>query len=200
MNNQIEIFELEGNDREMGYKQGLMFKTQIKQLFENLTKSKEFLSSKPVYVPKFIYRKLATIFSLKMIRTWIKDYFPSQWEFLKGLSEGAEISMNKILFIQAIDALGTLISNYKIEEGISSSFNNCSAVGNRREKTTTGGVLIIKNWDGPEFLAKYTLFRKIKPTSERYSTIGSGLVGLGAINNGMNEKGLSIVYNYAYPK
>jgi len=200
VDNPINIFELEGNDYEMGLKQGKHYQTEIKELFNKLTSSDEFLASKPFLIPKFLFRGLATLFSSKMIKDSIQEHFPSQWTFLEGLSEGANISIRKLLFLQAIDALGTEVSNYKIIENISSSFNNCSAVGVKGTRTDTGGALMIKNWDGPEFLADYTIFRNIKPIDGKYSTIGSGVVGLVGINNGMNEKGLSIVYNYAYPQ
>ncbi|MFO7797736.1 MAG: C45 family autoproteolytic acyltransferase/hydrolase [Promethearchaeati archaeon] len=201
MERSIEIFHLEGQDYEMGLKQGRYFQSQIKELYQKLTSSDEFLASKPFFIPKFLYKKLATKISSSMIKASIKEHFPSQWKFLQGLSEGAEISESKLLFLQAIDALGTQVSNYRIEKNVSASFNDCSAVGVKSMKTDTGGVLMIKNWDGPEFLAQYTIFRKMKPSNGKgFATIGSGVVGLEGINNGMNEKGLSIVYNYAYPK
>jgi len=201
MKKPIEVYELEGEDYEMGRKQGIHFRQEIKHLYQKLTSSDEFIASKPFIIPKFLFKKLATKISSSMIKASIKEHFPSQWQFLLGLSEGAEISMNNLLFLQAIDALGTQVFNYRIEETISSSFNNCSAVGVSGTRTDMGGVLMIKNWDGPEFLAEYTIFRNIKPSNgKRFGTIGSGVVGLEGINNGMNEKGLSIVYNYAYPR
>lgn len=199
MDNPINIVKLEGEDYDMGRQQGTLFRTEIKELYQKLTSSDEFLASKPFLIPKFLYKGLATIFSSKMIRNPIQEYFPSQWDFLKGLSEGADISINKLLFLQAIDALGTQISDYETKENIASAFNHCSAVGVKGTRTDTGGTLMVKNWDGPEFLADYTIFRNIVPKNGKFSTIGSGVVGLIGINNGMNEKGLSIVYNYAYP-
>ncbi|MBD3194485.1 MAG: hypothetical protein GF317_05475 [Candidatus Lokiarchaeota archaeon] len=201
MNDQISIIQLEGSDYEMGSNQGRRFETQIHRLYNDLTNSEEFLSSKPSFLPKFLYRYLANNVISKMIKDPIKDYLPNQWNFLKGLSEGADLSMDKLLLIQAIDALGTQISHYEIKENISASFNQCSAVGITSERSNSGGVLLIKNWDGPEFLAKHIIFRQVNPSeSKRISTIGSGITGLGGINNGMNNKGLSIVYNYAYPQ
>ncbi|TXT61054.1 MAG: hypothetical protein BAJALOKI2v1_50022 [Promethearchaeota archaeon] len=201
MSNNIDLFILEGKDYVMGLKQGSTFQTQIKQLYEELTSSEEFLASKPFFMPKFLYRKLTRRFSSKMIKEPLKRHFPSQWSFLKGLSVGADLGIDKLLFLQAIDAIGTQISNYRIKEDLSFSFNNCSAVGIKKEKSDTEGVLIIKNWDGPEFLANYTIFRNIESLeTKKFQNVGSGVVGLVGINNGMNERGLSIVYNYAYPK
>ncbi|TXT59634.1 MAG: hypothetical protein BAJALOKI3v1_1040004 [Promethearchaeota archaeon] len=200
MEKSITVFQLKGSEYEMGVKQGTHFRYEINELYRKLTSSEEFLASKPFLIPKFLYKGLATIVSSGMIKESIQEYFPSQWRFLEGLSEGADISLRKLLFMQAIDALGTQITNYKIEKNISTSFNHCSAVGVSGSKSTTGGVLMIKNWDGPEYLAEYTIFRNIIPSGERFSTIGSGVAGLVGINNGLNEKGLSIVYNYAYPK
>jgi predicted choloylglycine hydrolase len=200
MENPINVFQLKGSEYEMGVKQGTYFKHEINELYMKLTSSEEFLASKPSLIPTFLYKGLATIISSGMIKGSIQEHFPSQWRFLEGLTEGADISLRKLLFMQAIDALGTQITNYKIEENISTSFNHCSAVGVVGSKSNTGGVLMVKNWDGPEFLAEYTIFRNIIPSGERFSTIGSGVAGLVGINNGINEKGLSIVYNYAYPK
>jgi predicted choloylglycine hydrolase len=198
--NPIEVFNLEASDYEMGLKQGKRFQRQINKLYKELTDSDEFLTSKPFLVPKFLYRKIANLVSSKMIKDPIRTYFPSQWTFLKGLSRGSGLSLEKLLFMQAIDALGTQITNYKLEKENSITFNNCSAVGINSERSFTGKPLIIKNWDGPEFLANYTVFRNIKSSNMgRYNTLGSGVVGLIGINNGMNDKGLSIVYNYAYP-
>ncbi|MEJ2279955.1 MAG: C45 family autoproteolytic acyltransferase/hydrolase [Candidatus Lokiarchaeota archaeon] len=200
MEKAINTFELKGNDYEMGLKQGKTFQRQIRNFYKDLTTSDEFLASKPILFPRFLFKRLATLFSSRMIRKSIQQYFPSQWNFLKGLSKATDLSINKILFLQAIDALGAQITHYRVGE-ISSSLNNCSAVGITGEVSSTDGVLIVKNWDGPDFLAKCCIFRNIYPKNDnKFSTIGSGVIGLVGINNGMNEKGLSIVYNYVYLK
>ncbi|MBD3254908.1 MAG: hypothetical protein GF383_07430 [Candidatus Lokiarchaeota archaeon] len=201
MTKPIEVFKLEGGEYEMGKQQGTHFRLQIRQLYDALTSSEEFLASKPFLIPKFLYRKLANLVLSKKIKEPIKEYFPSQWAFLEGLSDGSGLAMSKILFLQAIDAIGTQISNYTVGENAVPSLNNCSAVGIAAKKSSTSGVLMIKNWDGPEFLGEFTIFRKLVPSEDnKFSTIGSGVSGLIGINNGINEKGLSIVYNYAYPK
>ncbi len=200
MEKPINIFQLEGSEYEMGFKQGDHFKNQITSLYNNLTHSDEFLASKPFILPKFMFIKLANSFASKMIKNSIKQNLPSQWEFLKGLSKGANLSINKILFLQAIDSLGTQISNYYIENHIKFSINNCSAIGITKERSETGSIFMIKNWDGPEFLAENIIFRRIRSSEgNKHHTISSGVNGLVGINNGMNDKGLSIVYNYAYP-
>jgi len=200
MEKPINVFKLEGSEYEMGFKQGDHFRTQIQSLYNELTHSDDFLASKPFILPKFFFIKLAISFASKMVIYSIKQNLPSQWEFLRGLSEGANLSIKKILSLQAIDSLGTKISNYDITNNVQFSVNNCSAVGITGERSETGNILMIKNWDGPEFLAENIIFRKISPSErDKYSTLGSGVNGLVGINNGMNEKGLSIVYSYAYP-
>ncbi|MGV9206144.1 MAG: hypothetical protein ACOC44_19220, partial [Promethearchaeia archaeon] len=177
MNQYLDIFQLEGAEYEMGVKQGTQFKGSIHQMFEELTHSEEFLASKPFLVPKFLFLKLATWFSSKMIAEPIKDHLPSQWEFLKGVSEGANISMKRLLFLQAIDALGTQISNIDTATEVSFSINNCSAVGVAGTRTNTRDPLIIKNWDGPPTLAEQIIFRRLKPTN-KFATLGSGVGAL----------------------
>jgi predicted choloylglycine hydrolase len=195
----MNVFELDGSNYQMGMEQGQHFSEQIETLYEQLTHSEEFLATKPFLLPKFLFFKLASIFTSKMIEDPIKEHLPSQWDFLLGLKEGTGLSIKKILFLQAIDALGTQIENYDVKENADFSFNNCSAVGVKSERSSTDGVLMIKNWDGPNFLAEHIIFRRIKPSNGKYSTLGSGVDGLVGINNGINEKGLSMVYNYAYP-
>lgn len=200
MKERIEVFQLEGSEYDMGKKQGEYYQNSIHQMHQQLTHSEEFLAAKPFLIPKFLFIKLANLFSSKMIENPIKDNLPSQWTFLEGLSEGANISISKLLFLQAIDALGTQISNYKNSENDSFSINNCSAVGVVGKRTNTGKPLIIKNWDGPSTLANHIIFRRLKPgNNKKYRTLSSGVGGLAGINNGINEKGLAIVYNYAYP-
>lgn len=195
-----QVFKLEGSNYQMGLKQGTYFKAQIKSFYDDLTHSDEFFSSKPFFLPKFLFFKLASSFAANKVKDSIQKHMPSQWQFLKGLSSGSKLSIKKILFLQAIDALGTQISNYTVKEESNNILNNCSAVGVKANRSSTGGILMIKNWDGPEFLTNYIIFRTIHPSGQnKFHTIGSGVVALAGINNGMNEKGLSIVYNFAYP-
>ncbi|MGV9200146.1 MAG: C45 family autoproteolytic acyltransferase/hydrolase, partial [Promethearchaeia archaeon] len=51
----------------------------------------------------------------------------------------------------------------------------------------------------PPTLANHIIFRRLQPEGEKYATLGSGVGGLAGNNNGINDRGLSIVYNYAYP-
>ena len=200
MKEKIELFRLKRKSPfEMGYEQGSQFKAEINQMYSELTHSEDLLASKPFLLPRFLFIKLVNSISSKKIKEPIQDNLPSQWEFLEGLREGSGIQMKKLLFLQALDALGTQIQNYKQGEG-NLDYGECSAAGVSGETSVTGKPLIIKNWDGPESLANYIFFRHVIPLDEkRYSTLSSGVYGLGGINNGINEKGLLIVYNYAYP-
>jgi predicted choloylglycine hydrolase len=201
MDGKIELFRLKRKSPfEMGYEQGSQFKAEINQMYSDLTHSEDLLASKPSLLPRFLFIKLVNSISSKKIKEPIQDNLPSQWEFLEGLREGSGIHMKKLLFLQALDALGTQIQNYRKGEG-NLDYGECSAVGVSGETSVTGKPLIIKNWDGPESLANYIFFRHVIPLDEkRYSTLSSGVYALAGINNGINEKGLSIVYNYAYPK
>ncbi|MFO8018308.1 MAG: C45 family peptidase [Promethearchaeia archaeon] len=200
MKKSIKVFQLEGSEYDMGLQQGTKFQEAIHQMYKDLIHSEDFLAAKPFLIPKFLFVKLAVYFSSKMVKDSIKTHLPSQWEFLEGLSEGAQLSMKRILFLQAIDALGSQVTKYKETRGNSFPLNNCSAVGITPNRTDTGGVLIIKNWDGTPTLAQHIIFRKLTPTyGEKYATLGSSVDGLGGINNGVNEKGLSMVYSFAYP-
>lgn len=203
MEEKIELFKLEDKSEfEMGLEQGKAFQREINHLYSDLTQSEELLASKPFLLPKFLFIKLVNSISSNKIKDAIKNNLPSQWEFLKGLKQGSELDMKELLFLQAIDALGTEINNYNMEElNINLNYGECSAVGVSGDKSKTGNPLIIKNWDGPETLANYIFFRHIIPSAQgKYSTLSSGVYGLAGINNGINEKGLSIVYNYAHPE
>ncbi len=201
MEQNITVFKLEGtSDYEMGYKQGNTFKGEIHQMYKDLTNSEEYLASKPRFIPKFLFIRIVNSMSSKKIKEAINSYCPLQWKFLEGLRDGADMKIKKLLFLQALDALGTQIQDYKrTNENL--TVNGCSAAGVTGNRSETRKPLIIKNWDGPETLAKYIFFRQITHSEKnRYSTLSSGVVGLAGINNGINEEGLSIVYNYAYPK
>ncbi|TFF98572.1 MAG: hypothetical protein EU541_06655, partial [Promethearchaeota archaeon] len=201
MKERINLLKLEGKSSfEMGYEQGNTYQTEIKQMYDDLTNSEDFLALKPLLIPKFLFIKLVNSMSSKKVSDAIKEHLPSQWKFLKGIRKGANIKTKELLFLQALDALGTQIQDYKLGD-VNLTYGKCSAVGITGEHSSTGKPLIIKNWDGPETLGKYIFFRHIIPEeNNKYSTLSSGVSGLAGINNGMNEKGLSIVYNYAYPK
>ncbi len=197
MTDEMNTLLLEGTSYEMGVEQGTRYRSQIDDLYDKLTSSEYFLSSKPASISDFSFVKRAISSSSEMIQEAIRVHLPSQWDHLEGMSKGSDMSIKKLLFIQGIDALGTKLS-YRRE---GSPVNNCSAVGVSQRQSENGGVLMVKNWDGPNSLHPHLLFRRIKHSNQdRFETLGSGIDGMAGINNGMNEKGLSVVYNYAYPQ
>ncbi len=198
MTRKIDLLILEGSEYDMGYQQGKQYKQEIKKLYYELTHAEDLLSAKPFFIPTSLLISLMNSFTSNMIMKPIKIHLPGQWEFLTGISDGSGMSIKQLLFLQSIDALGTKIRNYKIIEG-TKLFDGCSAAGIIPDRSETGGILMIKNWDGPDMIEKSIIFRKLKPLNGKYSTIGSGVDGFVGINNGMNEKGLSIAFNYAYP-
>ncbi|MHA1730305.1 MAG: C45 family autoproteolytic acyltransferase/hydrolase [Promethearchaeota archaeon] len=193
----VPPFRLEGTPREMGLRQGSEFRDKVAWLFGELTSSEEFLRAKPRVVPRRLFTWLARRFASSMVEGAIRAHLPAQWEFLEGLAEGAGLRTSKVLFLQAIDSLGSQLRGYEVP---GPGEMQCGAAGVTGRYSETGLPLIVKNWDGPASLAEVLVFRHIVPTDEgRFETVGSGVCALVGVNNGMNSKGLSVAYNYGFP-
>ncbi|GAB4324728.1 MAG: hypothetical protein Kow0069_30490 [Promethearchaeota archaeon] len=168
-----------------------------------LLDSPELVRTKPRLVPSRVFRWIVRQFSASAVRSAYRREVPDQWEFVLGLADGAGVSASTALFLQAVDAFGSLVRGWSRASGpgpaSGQSVGACSAVAVAPARSATGGVLLGKNWDGPDSIAKYNAFRVHLPEAG-HAVAGSTVVALAGTNNGINDAGLAVAFNYAYAR
>lgn len=123
------------------------------------------------------------------LKKTMEQYLPEELEQLQGLSKGAGCS-EKILFLQqAIEILGA----YPVYKA------GCSSIGIDSTLSECGAIILGKNFDYLPFLNTFQILRECYPT-ERYASIELTMAPMVGSHAGMNEHGLTILYNYAFSK
>ena len=176
----VKSFVFSGNHYEMGFQQGQTFRELIQRGFRELLDSKLVKKNKPRLLPKSLFAALAKRRADKLLRSDIFGYYPKQAERLRGVADGAAVSVSTILFVQMLEML----------------FGSCTTIGFSPELTSIGETIIAKNFDYLNSSEPYNLTCETKP-NEGYKTLGCKMMPLPGILDGMNEHGLTVTYNLA---
>jgi hypothetical protein len=167
----------------MGFKQGLSHK-------HNLVKAQKIAHElelvdyvKPKFLPKPLFFWIAKRSALKTYKGLIERYAPCQAERIVGISHGAEIDVKDIYLDLATETM--------LAAG-------CTSIGILPEKSTTGDILMCRNFDIFESMIPLYIGRHNNPL-KGLSNIDFSLCFYPSNFHGMNEKGLTITYDYANP-
>jgi len=180
----MELIEVCGTYREVGYQIGQMFQDKIKTMIIDRydTLNKEILNSGLTF--KMTQLKKITV----KLASSLKHYTPNEYEELCGVSNGANVELLDVIFVlgysDIFDTIFKTASIVQISDCGCTSFLT-SGLYNKNVKTYAG-----QTWDMPPGTEKYTaLFhKKINDGTEfySYSTI------LGLTHFGINSNGICI--------
>ena len=179
-----------GSHYEIGVQQGKAIRELVDDALEQLLNLKFVKQMKPRLLPSFLFLTIAKRKTEKLLKNDIFQQYPKQAERLKGIADGAGVSISTILFFQSLELLFTLNeSSYQIQA--------CTTIGFSPKRTKSGETIIAKNLDYINEIAPYYLTCHIKP-DDRYQTLGSTLASFPGVTDGMNEHGLTVTHNSAY--
>ncbi len=185
---QVRLFDLRGEQYEIGFQQGLQAREAIHHLAANLHQLEAFQVQKPALVPFKIFEGMAMRRAVGEMWGDISEHCPRQKARMEGIAKGAEIS-ESVLFLALAGELMLAQANYRL--------GACTAAGVNAERSALGEPMVIKNFDYPLFFQPYYITRLCQP-AESYATLDVTVAPLAGCHDGVNERGLCISYNYGY--
>jgi len=187
----IPLQTFSGTHHEIGAQQGQAVRKLLHEGLEQIPKFEAVKLMKPKLLPTSLFLTLAKRRAAKLLKNDISQYYPKQAQRLEGIAEGSGIDEPTLLLVQSMELSITVDeSSYLLQA--------CTSLGFDPKRTTTRQAIIAKNFDYPNDFAPYHLTCHIKPT-EGYRTLGCTMAPLPGMIDGMNEHGLTVTYNLAYP-
>ncbi len=189
----MNFIKVKGTEYEMGFQQGEYFTLDIKKTFSRLIKSDSLKTIKPKLLPNFIFSNLLKLVVLKKWQKTIKILLPEYSERIKGLSYGSNTSLKELYFIQAIEVMADEIKYY-VKENKQISFG-CSSICVLPKILRNSTTIVAKNFDYlTEFATDHIV--RISQPKDGYKSIEVTYKQIVGSHDGMNEKGLVVLYNY----
>jgi predicted choloylglycine hydrolase len=186
----LTLQKFSGSHYEIGFKQGKAARGLIDDAIKRLLNVRFVKQMKPRLLPSFLFLTLAKNKAEKLLKKDIQQQYPKQGERLKGIADGAGVSISTILFFQSLEVFFTINeSSYQIQ--------SCTTIGFNPKRTKSGETIIAKNFDYINEIAPYHLTCKSKP-DDGYQTMGCTLASFPGMIDGMNEHGLTVTHNSAY--
>ena len=181
--NDAELDVFSGNHLDMGFQQGSLYKQKVDEL-QKIANELEFVDRiKPKFLPKSLFFWIARRRATKTYKGIIERYAPHQAERIRGISAGSKIDI-KDLYL-----------NYAMETMLAAG---CTSIGILPDKSSTGEVLMCRNFDIFDRLIPTYVGRRNKP-EDGLLNIDFTLCFFPGNFHGMNERGLAITYDYAAP-
>lgn len=181
----------EGSPHEMGRAQGVAAKSKIHAANQAIDALEAFQLQQPPWLPYRAYRFLAEHKAARFLAEPLGRDYPAMMERLAGISEGAEVTPNKILFFNAFEQLLSSVG------GCTACPGACSAVAVRGRRAAGGAPILARNFDYLPLAQPFYMVRGCKPRDGFRTLEFTSAPLLGAID-GMNEAGLCITYNYGF--
>jgi hypothetical protein len=174
----------------MGVQQGQATSEMLRKGLNTLPFFDSVKLFKPRLIPTRLFLWLAKRQAVKLMEKDLPRFYPRQVERTRGISEGGEVDMPTLLFLQSMELLlAPSESSFTVP--------GCTSLAIGPEQTENGEIIMIKNFDYPNDFSQYNLTCISQPTG-RYKTMGCTKIVLPGMLDGMNEHGLTVTYNYAY--
>ncbi len=178
-------YTFKGDHFEMGREQGRQLKQVVHWCIDLTHRHEAILSHKPWFLPAGLFFKLARIKMERELFPHMTSYVPQHLDRLKGIAVGAEADVGEMAIFQMAEILFSKIDYLQ----------GCSALGVRGKRSATGKPLLAKNFDYPVEFAPSYIFRRSEPEG-RMVSLDFGAAVIAGNHDGMNEAGLTILYNY----
>lgn len=191
----MEFIKVKGSSYEMGYQQGEYFASDIKSSFSRLINSKAIKTIKPPLLPNFIFSKVIKAAVFKKWEKPIEILLPEYSLRIKGISDGSKTNLKDLYFIQAIEVMADEISYFIKEEPVF----GCSSICILAQFLKTPFTIVAKNFD---YLAEFNKDHVVRISQPKngFKSIEVTFKQIAGSHDGMNEKGLVVLYNYGLTK
>jgi hypothetical protein len=188
-----ELVRVAGTHREMGRAQGRVLGSRVRDAERALRSAEAFRLLKPRLLPEAIFAAVASRRAQALLERPLARHRPEQLERMLGLAEGAGVPPRIVYLVQGAEVLLAAV-DWRVRPP---PFAACSAVAVTASRGR-GGPLVHHNFDYPELVHPLLVVRESRPVRGHASLELTATALAGAID-GVNEKGLAIAYNYAFP-
>jgi predicted choloylglycine hydrolase len=162
----------------------------FKKVLEQIPNFKDISKMKPWFLPMPLFMYLARRQATKTLEKDILQYYPKQAQRIEGMIQGAGIDRSWTFFIQYIELSQTIGPSMFYVPA-------CSSLGFLPKRTSSGEVIVAKNFDYPNAFSEYQSTCYTKP-KDGYGTLGCSMAVVPGMLDGMNEHGLTVTYNLAF--
>lgn len=187
------LVRVAGTHREMGREQGRRLGSKVREAELALRSSEAFRLLKPRVLPRAIFAAVASRRARALLEGPLARHRPEQLDRMLGLAEGAGVPPRIVYFVQGAEVLLAAVDWHVRPPPLAA----CSAVAVTGSRAR-GGPLVHHNFDYPELVRPLLVVRESRPARGHASLEITATALAGAVD-GVNEKGLAIAYNYAFP-
>jgi len=196
MMNEMTVVTLTGSPHERGFQHGKTLKDGIHRFYQSW--SKMLFDSSPFKLTEADLLSFA-----KKNGPYIKEYAPDIYQEIEGIAEGAEMDLDKALYMNCFDEEYVFQSLPQLRAGTAGAPPpgalpaGCTSFAAFGQATADGKVYIGQNYDYSSVYLEPVVFRIEQCGDEPGQLIFShmGVVGI----NGVNAAGLAIVENTLAP-
>ncbi|MBN2155475.1 MAG: hypothetical protein JW776_05495 [Candidatus Lokiarchaeota archaeon] len=205
MQNTHNMISLEGTYYDAGFQQGRVNKENLWKMYNLLPQFGDFICQKPKDIPLTEFIESVKTKTTKKLKSLYQKFAPDCWEYNLGIVNGASLPMDNLLLLQNIEISIPQV-DYIIHENeefpilrTTGLEGACTTSLTTPEWSETGGILMTKNFGYP-FITLFIHYGKRLRLKGRNQVLSFSLSPLVGAPHGMNEAGLTISYNYAYPQ
>ncbi len=189
----MNFLKVNGSYYEMGFQQGEYFAEDIKNSYQVLVNSNSFKIIKPNFIPTFLFSFLVKKIVHNKWRKPIEVLLPEYSQRIKGIADGAKADISDLYVLQSLEVMADDIS-YFVEKKLETSIS-CSSICILQNIFKSSQIIIGKNFDYlSEFNTEHIV--RISKPKNGYKSIEITYKQLAGSHDGMNEKGLVVIYNY----
>ncbi len=186
----MNYIEVSGTAFEMGFQQGRQLKESINESYDSVIHSSEICYVKPFIIPEKLFINLIKKKATNLMKRVLKGSDQIYIDRLTGIAEGSGVDLKKLFLLQALEIF---------IDDISYVCNGCSSAGLLCEKSESNEPILIKNFDFLTICAPFSVLRKSNPV-KGFQSIDITFSPVIGTHDGMNETGLTILYNYGMSK
>jgi len=184
----------EGGPREMGAAQGAALRERIQKARDSLRELDAVRKHRPWWMPWAVFLALAERKAEGMLGQPVARHSPEMAQRLAGIAEGAGLPTAALCLLNAAE---TLLSSVRDVTAVPPVIA-CSAIAVRGSRSATGEPIIAHNFDYLPIVQPFYILRESRPSGSLRSLDFTVAPLCGAMD-GMNERGLCLALNYAFP-
>lgn len=182
-----------GSHYEMGLQQGEIFAENYKAGFETFKYHEGMNNMRPKWIPRGLFFLIARYKAFKDLSGLFERYTPNQYERIRGMVDGSGLP-EKLIYL----LLGSELVLGEPTFAIPAVRKGCTSIGYRSSKTARGHPMVSRNFDFEKFISLFLCMRKNTPNG-KYASHDITASPLPGTFNGINEKGLFLGTDEAYP-
>jgi hypothetical protein len=154
-----------------------------------------FRLRQPWFIPYQFFFYLASRRARTLLQPSVSRLYPETATRIEAMARAAGVSVNSLYLFHGLEAMLTSFD----DTSLSTPLAGCSAVALTSKRSATGASLMHHNFDNVPLAAPMLTLRERREKG-KYRSIEFSIAPLGGAVDGMNERGLSIAYNFAWTK